>query len=378
MNKSVLYITYVDYLENAFPGVQAKIAGQIEAMSSVGFNVERINQYGKQAQYNNKADGSSMLFDGISRRFAILNAVKTAVQKTHYTAAYIRFQFFSEDVRRIMSLLKKHGTKVFMEFPTYPYEGELHQQGNKGELKLFCDRLYRKSCARNIDYFVTQAEEEEAILGVPCIQVLNGLDYASHSLRNVQEPKKDEIHLIAVASMLPWHGYDRVLEGLVEYYKHKQDIHIILHLVGEGKELSRYKQIVRNAKIENNVIFYGMKGGKELDTIVDQCDIAIGSLAAFRIGLKKMSTLKSREYCAWGFPTINATPTDILDMDDPCCLFVPEDESPVDMKDVVAFYQRVYFESELSAVQIATEIREKAANCSDVHTVFMPVIKAMK
>lgn len=375
--KRILYITYVDYCEKAFPGVETKIAGQIKTMQGASYHVDRINQYENAAQLVNMETGETELFrHPVFRRFSIFQAVKAAVSRQSYTAAYIRFQFFSEDVRQITALLKKHGVKVLMEFPTYPYEGELHQQGPKGEVKLFCDRMYRKPCRKYIDAFVTQAEEP-VIYGVPCIRVLNGLDYSKYPLRTIRPARPGELHMLAVASMLPWHGYDRVLNGLADYYRtdSAENINIVFHLVGEGKEIGKYKSIVDANGLADHVVFHGMQGGDALHEIASACDIAIGSLAAFRIGLKKMSTLKSREYCAWGFPSVNATETDILDENDPFCLFVPEDESPVRMADVAAFYNRVYFESRLSAEEIARSIRSAAESCSDVSAVFQPVLE---
>lgn len=375
--ENILYITYVDYHEGAFPGVEAKIAGQIKTMAAAGYHVDRVNQYGTDAQLVNTQTGEAELFRASSRRFSLVKAVKAAMARRTYAAAYIRFQFFSEDVRRITGMLKKSGTKVLMELPTFPYEGELHQQGLKGEVKLLCDRLFRGTCAKNLLGFVTQAEDP-AIYGVPCIQVLNGLDYAKYPLRQVRAPKAGEIHMLAVASMLPWHGYDRILQGMGNYYEQNGSVNFVFHLVGEGRELAKYRQIVADRHLEDRVVFHGMKGGEELRAIANGCDIAIGSLAAFRIGLKKMSTLKSREYCAWGFPTVNATPTDILDPKDPTCLFVPEDESPVDMTAVADFYDRVYFQSGRTAEEIAAAIRASAEALSDVSAVFRPVLEAMK
>lgn len=372
---NVLYITYVDYLDNPFPGVQEKISTQIETMQRANMGVDLICQYGKKAKCIDNS-GSIYIVNGITRRFAILNAVKKIVKKESYIAAYIRFQFFSEDVRQIVTLLKAMGTKVYMEIPTFPYEGELHRQGIKGEIKLFCDRLYRKNCSAKIDFFVSPSETSK-IYGKPCIFIMNGMDYSCHPLRNVHEPKEDEANLLAVASMLPWHGYDRILYGLANYYKEKQNTNVVLHLVGSGKELKKYKEVVKENHLEDHVYFYGTKGGSELNNIASKCDIAVGSLAAFRVGITKLSTLKSREYCAWGLPSINATQTDILDNDDHFCLYIPEDDSPVNIYDVVNFYHKIYFSSGLRAIEIAKEIRFKAESCSDIHFVFGPVIKSI-
>lgn len=371
--KRILYITYVDYLQGAFPGVEAKIAGQMSAMAAADFEPHRIHQYGRDAQLLTP-DGALQLFSGKTRRFAIVNAVRSALSLYSYTAAYIRFQFFSEDVRQIAAMLQKAGTKVLMEFPTYPYEGELHQQGLRGIPKLICDRLFRYPCAKYIDAFVTQAEEPK-IYGVPCIRVLNGLDFGKHPLREISQPERDTVRMAAVASMLPWHGYDRLIEGLAAYYQDPENqADFQLHLVGDGKELARYRQLVREHNLTDHVVFHGMQGGDALRSILSGCDIAIGSLGAHRIGLKKLSTLKSREYCAWGLPSVNATPVDMLSPEDPFCLFVPEGEAPVDMKQVLAFHRRVYFERGMTPAQIAALIRSQAEQISDVHNVFLPVI----
>lgn len=372
---NILYITYVDYAENAFPGVQAKIAGQIAAMQNEGFHVDRINQYGKAAQLVDCDGNNAQVYSfPVFRRFSLLKAVEAAVARRQYLGAYIRFQFFSEDVRRITALLKKKGVRVVLEIPTYPYEQELHQQGPKGEVKLLCDRLFRKACLRSIDRIATVSQDKQ-IMGLPCINVLNGLDFASLPLRTVRQPQENEAHLIAVASMFPWHGYDRLLNGLAEYYKDgSKTFHFVFHLVGEGKESDHYRQIVAEHGLQEHVVFHGMQRGEALHEIASGCDIAVGCLGCFRSGITYISALKSREYCAWGLPSVNATATDILDPQDPFCLFIPDDESIADMNQIEDFYRRVYFRQGLSAQQVAETIRKKAKDLSDVRRVFIPVM----
>lgn len=371
MEKSVLYIAYVDELKNDFPGVEEKIAAQCSTMRSAGYRVDRICPYGRSACFVHTASGERRLGrTHVFVRFAVYDAVREAVSRHAYFAAYIRFQFFSEDVRRILVLLRRHGVRVLMEFPTFPYRGELRLQGWRGVPKDVCDRLFCRVCTRHIDRFVTQAENE-TIYGVPCIQVKNGLDYASHPLRRIRQPVRGEIHLAAVASMLPWHGYERILWGMADY---SDDVRFVLHLVGEGRELSRYRSITAERALSDRVIFHGKQSGEALFEIVSQCDLAVGSLAAGRIGLTMLSTLKSREYCAWGLPSIHATPVDILDADDPFCLFVPETEEAVDMRLVEAFFYRVYWESGMSVEEIARSIRTRAERCSDVRVTFQAVL----
>lgn len=375
MSKHVLYITYREYRDSPSSGAVHKIAGQCKALQANRFHVDRVNQFGKSAQLADCGTGDISLHTSLrGRRWSVFLAVKAALAAKTYAAAYIRFQFFSEDVRQICRLLKDHGVLVLMEFPTYPYEGELHQQGSRGVPKLLCDRMFRRACAKYIDAFVTQAEDP-TIYGVPCIRVLNGLDFTTRPMRSISPASEAEIHMAAVASMLPWHGYDRLLAGMAAYYgSGKRELRFVLHLIGDGRELPKYRAMVEENRLEPHVVFHGSQSGDALQAIISQCHIAIGSLGAHRIGLKKLSTLKSREYCAWGLPSLNSTPTDILSPQDPYCLFIPEGESPVDMEAVARFYRRVYFRSGLSAEEISAQIRQQAYECSDIHRVFLPVI----
>ncbi len=373
--KNFLYITYVDYQENSFPGVQAKINGQIGALRAAGHHVDRINQFGSGAQLVDCDNSRCELFTApLSRRFSILKAVKAAVSRRKYAGAYIRFQFFSEDMRRITRLLRKNGTKVILEIPTYPYDSELRQQGPKGEVKLLCDRLFRRSCGKNIDLIATFSDDKR-IYGVPCMTIMNGLDYDLFPLREVRQPREDVLHLLVVASMQPWQGYDRLLKGMVDYYRQDRPVRVVAHLVGDGVELAGYQKIAAENGIEQYVRFYGQKDRESIRQIANQCDIAVGSLGSFRRpGVTRLSTLKSREYCALGFPSVNATQTDILDRDNPYCLYVPEDESAVDIEQVVDFYHRVYFKSGLTASQVAETVRQEAMRVSDSRVVFRCVI----
>ncbi|MBI6013286.1 glycosyltransferase, partial [Clostridium perfringens] len=145
------------------------------------------------------------------------------------------------------------------------------------------------------------------IYGIKSIPIENGIcieDYKQHENLNKSENK---INLIAVASMRKWHGYDRLIQAIGEYYKTSNSkLDINFHIVGSGPEISKYKQISSKYNIDKNIIFYGELGGHKLDKLFDKCDIAIGSLGLYRIGLERVSTIKSKEYCARGIPFIYA------------------------------------------------------------------------
>jgi hypothetical protein len=157
----------------------------------------------------------------------------------------------------------------------------------------------------------------------------------------IQKNKSDnDIHLIGVASMAHWHGYDRVIEGLHNYYSNGEPgkKKVFFHIAGDNSntESIRYKELVKKYNLSNYVIFYGRKTGKELDIIYNRADIAVGSLGCHRISIKNLKTLKNREYCARGLPFFYSE-TDV-DFEHKDFIFkVPANDSPIQIEEIINF-----------------------------------------
>jgi len=89
------------------------------------------------------------------------------------------------------------------------------------------------------------------------------------------------------------------------------------------------------------VIFHSRKHAEELDGLFEETHIAIGGLGYHRISLRSAAALKVREYCARGMPfVISYNDLDFPD-DFPYMLKVPADESPVDIEQILRFYDRI-------------------------------------
>lgn len=63
--------------------------------------------------------------------------------------------------------------------------------------------------------------------------------------------------MIAVAGLAKWHGYDRILRGMGEYYKEGEKREVQFHIVGEGSPIEEYKRIVEKYEIAEHVTFNG-------------------------------------------------------------------------------------------------------------------------
>lgn len=144
----------------------------------------------------------------------------------------------------------------------------------------------------------------------------------------------NEIHLFCAARFAPWHGMDRIIDGLAAY---SGPVPVMLHLAGDGDVLGTYRQRVENQVLQDKVVFHGHLGREDLTRLAECCHAALGSLAYHRIGLGEISALKHREYAVQGIPFVYAG----KDMDFPPNLpfvhVVTLDESPVNIEAIVRF-----------------------------------------
>ena len=234
--------------------------------------------------------------------------------------------------------MKKNGMKVVMEIPTYPYDQEYFYK--KMWRQLIQDKIFRNIFAKQLDAIVTFTEET-TIFGKQTIRISNGIDFDSVKIKKQSIHPNNEFHLIGVAEIHRWHGFDRVIKGLAEYYATPKSLEVYFHIVGyffsfiEEEEIT---QVIKENHLEPYVILHGKKHGEELDEIFDLCDFGIGSLGRHRVGIENIKTLKNREYAAKGIPfTYSETDTDFDNK--PYVLKMPADETAINIDKIIEFYR---------------------------------------
>jgi len=168
----------------------------------------------------------------------------------------------------------------------------------------------------------------------PCLTIGNGFAVQSVPERKAPHYTGDDLHLLCVATVSRWHGLDRLLQGLAIYDGLPK---IVLHVAGDGKDLPHLQKMADDLGISDRIIFHGFTTGKALEGLFDKCHIAVGSLGIHRIGLKEASILKAREYCARGIPFIYGIADPDFAVDFPYILRFPADETPIDVKQILAF-----------------------------------------
>jgi glycosyltransferase involved in cell wall biosynthesis len=262
--------------------------------------------------------------------------------------------------------------KIVYELPTYPYDKEHKMIRSKVALSI--DRYFRKNLKNYIDRIAT-VSDDSIIFEIPTIKFVNGIICADIPIQ-IPPMNDKNIHLIAVAQFTQWHGYDRLIEGLNNYYKINKNQAVYIHLIGDGPELQHYRHLVQQYELSSYIFFYGLLYGEELTKAFNKANIAVSSLGTHRIGLYLGSFLKTREYLARGLPMIASTRIDILPSDFKYCLYFPEDESAINIEHIVAFYTNLL--NNQTIPEMIKEIRQFAEENCDISKAMQLVIEYLK
>ena len=261
------------------------------------------------------------------------------------------FQNASPFLIRFFKKIRDLGIKAVTEIPTYPYDREFVGFPFMTRLGLKIDQLFRCQLSRQMDAIVTFSDADK-IFGQRTIQISNGVDMDSIPLHQYQEPADGSIHLIGVAEVHYWHGFDRLIAGLGKYYKNVSiPRQVFFHIVGgvwksemyDSIHAPGFSELMDKYRIRDKVMFHDQLFGEDLNAVYDQCCFAIGSLARHRSGITHIKTLKNREYATRGIPFIYSEIDSDFE-DKPYIMKALPDESPIDIQQILDFIESHNFD----------------------------------
>ncbi len=330
-----------------FGGISKKILAQVNALRYHGMNVDlsylKTNDkhkfLGRYINDNILEKYSHISLVGKFQRRYKYKSLYNYITKKEIKLVYIRYIHFANPFFiNFLKKLKEKGVIILMEIPTYPYDQEYQNAHVTSKIAFFVEKLSRKNFKKYVTRIITLSHDT-TIFGVPAIEISNGIDPKSISM--VQKTKSDkEFHLVGAATISFWHGYDRVIEGLNNYYNDgvTKIIKVFFHIAGDSssKESIRYKELVKRYCLEDYVFFHGRKSGKALDDFFNNADIGVGSLGCHRIGIRYIKSIKNREYCARGIPFFySETDKDFEGKD--FILKAVADDSPINIQEIINF-----------------------------------------
>ena len=323
---------------SAHSGISKKIFSQCDALRRNGADVELCHlEIAADGTQRRMVGGRAIRTFGQGLRAKVAKRVSLGDITRHIRDEGVEFLYIRHDHNASPVLIhwlrkvKKLGVRIALEIPTYPYDAEFAQSPFVRRLKLRIDRTFRRRMARWVDRIVTFSDDPE-IFGRPTIRISNGIDFGTIPLKTEVHAIAREVRLLALANIHPWHGFDRVIEGLKAYYAAPHDRIVKLHIVGDGMPglIDGYARSIAAYGLGEYVEITGPRSGAALDAEFAWCDMGVASLARHRNGIESLKSLKNREYAARGIPFVYSERDSDFDAM-PYVLKAPADDSPLDI-----------------------------------------------
>ncbi len=371
----LLYVAPLPIDFNNLGGVPKKILCQTTALQKQ-YDTDIVYYFQGHVYLYSVKDGIAKAISDAKSKIAVLVAAGNLIANGDYGAVYIRYPRSDYFFIRSLKQMKTKRISVVVEIPTYPYDMEGYET-IKGRIINLFDHIFRKQLYKYVDRIITYSDDKE-IFGVPTINTINGIDFSSIVEDCSDIDVKECINLIAVSAMYRVHGYERLINGLYRYYQAGGQRLIHLKLVGTGDEEVKYKELVSRYELDSYVTFYGAKYGDELKEIYKKNAMGVNSLAIHRQGLKKESTLKTKEYVANGLPVISSSYVDALSQkgNEEYALLVSADEKDIDIFQLINFVDRIYCNK--NTAQVRKAIRKDGKDTCDINITMKPVIDYLK
>ncbi|EHI99330.1 glycosyl transferase group 1 [Clostridium sp. DL-VIII] len=310
-------------------------------------------------------------FNGVNRLIKIIKfnlCISKLLVRENPRIIYIRKYNALNFVKTLRNFKRKNNSIIIYEIPTYPYEYELKLK--RKYLSYLINKKVDKDMEKLADLIPVVLGQDVTLNCDKYIPMFNGIDIKHIHFKTNNIYEKNKINLIGIANISFWHGYDRVIEGLKNFYSESTKIKVIFNIVGCGKELDNLISLTEKYKLNDYVFFHGEKTGRDLDNIIDYCNIGIGSIANHRKGLRKDSALKNREYCARGIPFVISSRDEAF-KNLKYVYKISEDETPVKIEDLIEFYSSIKNEN------YTTEMRNYAERNLTWETVMEPVVESI-
>ena len=351
MQKRGYFITYGLSSTQANSGVALKIRNQIESFNNSGLHCEEITfpyRTGKLAQ--------------VMQRLPFTNVDAVWEFRNEFNLAdflYMRHPFMvTGAVRKVLKEIRDRNPqiKIVMELPTYPYDDE-YRERKLSSILIMRDRYNRERLQGLVNY-IANLEEADSIFGLPVLKISNGINVDAVPKRVPAARDLSTIHLCAVAVFSSWHGYERIIDGMDQYYRNGGTRNMVCHFAGNGPELSLYKKMVSDRQLNDHFVFHGYIEGQELDSVYNISTLALGSFGMYKSGTYLSCNLKSRESVARGIPSVTGCRTDIFVKEKfPYFLEFPNDSSFIDFQKIIGFHDEIYQNGQEPVIE---KIREYA------------------
>lgn len=355
----LFYLTALNDQDREKCGILGKINGQINAYKKSDIEVYfghfsgekfSIEHEGKTILHNVKKGNTR------TKLGSIYNYIYSLIRKKHIDIIYIRFASLDEKAINFFYNLHKINVQIIIEF----YSHNLVLEAKKTALRDFkagkvlnaiksyasltINQYYCTKLHNYVDLIVTTTPVDK-LYGIPTINVVNGIDTSASSVR-IKSNNEYDFNIVSVAMISTWHGYDRIIKGIANYYQNGGDKNIHYTVIGDGDEKANLEKLVHDLQLENHVEFTGIKVKEELEPYYNYADVALEMLAGFRRTDGNISSIKMAEYFAKGVPVLYASNSEIENFEiKKYCIYVENNDSDVDVFELIEKTNKIYSSS---------------------------------
>lgn len=344
--KNILFLMRYP-LEDAY-NLKQKFDGQLQSAVNLGYNVYYLAYDHKNVyliNVNNQAKekicsatfGSLGAYRSTFGFYDLFRALGKVLKKVKIDFIYMRYKIVSGKAIKTFKKFKATGGKLIVEIPSYNSKEAVLSGFRKIVQKLLS--VYQKKLPLYVDlYSIIGADDVTEYEGKPAICISNGVCVENFPIHKC-EPK-DEIHILALASMRRWHAYDRLISGLARY---KGDTPVYIEMVGNDGDgsLKEWQELSNSLGVNEFVNFRGGMYGEELTKMMNECQAAVATLGLHRNENTVGSVLKVREYCARGIPFVYGYDDTCLEGDEIFALKVANNDEPVNIEKLVEWVLNV-------------------------------------
>lgn len=331
---NLLYLSAYKVDKEFKDGISKKIQNQINAFESMGYNVDYIYRVDGGVEY--KIDGNvSFKKINIFYFYFLFLAQTICLISKKYDYLYLRNIGYETNVFLLLWFLKKMkliSRKTILEIPAFPFGGEISNV--KQKITMMYYSYIKKQFYKYIDLIVYMGEYQEKIWGIPALRIVNCVNL-SHIL--VVEPKKinEDLNIIGIANLQSWHGFDRVIKGIYNYKKIKNEKNVFFHIVGDNEpEFDNLKKLTKHLGVEDNVKFHGRLNSDEINSLIINMHIGVDSIGRHRSGIDYNCSIKSKEYTAMNLPFIKSHKDDSF-INVKFVKNIPSNDEPIDIYDLI-------------------------------------------
>ncbi len=306
-------------------GVHRKLAEQVVALRACGQDVESL-VVADTSVAPAPAGAPYMLvdvpgggFDAVGRSIAY-SAFREAANRMRPDVVYMRYPMYDSHtldfVRESAPVVFELQTIFANEVPAAVAEREAHWAPQV---------LAEAAGIVAVTGEILEYETARAGYAIPGHVMPNGADENDIPF-TTPATNNGIVNVLCVASFQPWHGIDRLIVGMASE-PDVTDVH--LHLVGDGVTLPGLKGLVHDAGLSERVHFHGHMPVRSLGPMYERANVALGSLAPHRVGLRELAALKHREYALRGIPLVLAGGDADFPSTLPWMRQIASDDSPV-------------------------------------------------